>query len=181
MKIPNSARLSFKKITAADSELLFQLDQDPEVMRYLTNGQPTSRTTINNVFIPRVEQYSNAEKGWGLWQVLTRDKHEFIGWIIVRPFNFFHEQQEFIRDDKTIELGWRFKQSAWGQGYATEAAATIMNELAKNRAHQYFCATALAENTGSINIMKKLGMHFVKNYTHSDKFGERQAVFYQTT
>ena len=110
---------------------------------------------------------------------LILENNVFIGWIIVRPFNFFNEQSEFIRDDSTIELGWRFKQSAWGQGYASEAASTIMNELAKNPTHLHFCATALAENIGSINIMKKLGMTFVKNYTHSDKFGDRQAVFYQ--
>ncbi|MGJ8691038.1 MAG: GNAT family N-acetyltransferase [Thalassotalea sp.] len=179
MKIKNSARLEYKKITATDHELLYQLDQDPEVMRYLTNGEPTSRATINGVFIPRVKQYSNTKKGWGLWQAITLNEREFIGWIIVRPFNFFHEQSEFIRNDQTIELGWRFKQSAWGQGYATEAATTIMTASAKNPHHQRFCATALAENTDSIKVMKKLGMEFIKNYSHVDKLGERQAVYYQ--
>ena len=181
MKIANSARLSFKKITEQDSELLYQLDQNPEVMRYLTNGEPSSRSTIEQVFLPRVQQYSNKEKGWGLWQAVTLDHNEFIGWIIVRPFNFFNEHNDFIRDDSTLELGWRFKQSAWGQGYATEAAKAVMNALAKNPKHHYFCATALTENLASINIMKKLGMSFIKNYTHQDQYGLRQASFYQTT
>ena len=34
MNINNSARLSYRLMTADDAELLYQLDQDPEVMRF---------------------------------------------------------------------------------------------------------------------------------------------------
>ena len=56
-------------MSADDAELLYQLDQDPEVMRFITGGNPSSMEQINNILVPRMESYSNEQKGWGLWQV----------------------------------------------------------------------------------------------------------------
>ena len=67
MNITSTTRLTFRLMTEQDDELLFELDQDPAVMRYLTDGKPTSRADISNVFIPRMLSYRNPDKGWGLW------------------------------------------------------------------------------------------------------------------
>ncbi|MFN4055345.1 MAG: hypothetical protein ACK4GU_10760 [Alishewanella aestuarii] len=37
--VPDSGRLSFALITLADADLLYQVDQDEEVMRYITARQ----------------------------------------------------------------------------------------------------------------------------------------------
>ena len=39
-------------MTKEDGELLFQLDQDPEVMRFITGGNPSSMEQINNTLVP---------------------------------------------------------------------------------------------------------------------------------
>ena len=88
MIIIPSARLSYTLMTKADSELFFQLDQDPEVMRFLNGGKPSTMTEINEIFIPRMERYLNKQKGWGLWQVNISSSNEYIGWIFVRPMHF---------------------------------------------------------------------------------------------
>ncbi len=40
MYVADSERLSFRLFNQNDGELLWQLDQDPEVMKYVTNGKP---------------------------------------------------------------------------------------------------------------------------------------------
>ncbi len=175
MNLISTSRLSFRLLTAVDSELLFELDQDPEVMRYLTAGKLTSRADITNVFIPRMEAYRDDKKGWGLWGVFLQNENEFIGWVLVRPMAFFSEQPEF----DNLELGWRFKQSSWGKGYASEAAQHVKDMLSNESAIIAFSATALADNLGSISVMKKLGMAHVKNYIHSEPAGDLDAVYYQ--
>ena len=48
MNITSSKRLSYKLIDQCDSEFLYQLDQNPEVMRYINGGVKTTRDDIVN-------------------------------------------------------------------------------------------------------------------------------------
>lgn len=174
MKIEDSPRLNYRLLTADDSQLLFELDQDPEVMRYINGGTPTSMEDIHNVSIPRLEGYTNKTEGWGQWGVFIKDTGQFIGWILVRPMEFYTEQPE----PDNLELGWRFAQVSWGKGYATEAAKNIMAALINKGGIKRLTAIALDDNKGSINIMAKLGMKYHKTEVHNTSLGDRDIVFY---
>lgn len=175
MNITSSNRLNYMLIDESDSEFLYQLDQDPEVMRYINGGVKTTREDIVNKFIPRHNAYKNLDKGWGLWKVTITETKESIGWILVRPMDFFSDNP--IWHD--IELGWRFLQSTWGKGYASEAAIHIQQALAKQPENKVFSAIAMHNNAGSIAVMKKMGMEYVKSYTHSDsQLGDLDVVLY---
>jgi len=175
MKISNSARLSYRLMTADDAELLYQLDQDPEVMRFISDGQISSRESIEKVLVPRMQKYLNLYKGWGLWQVNLTESDEYIGWVLVRPMNFFSDFTEF----DNLELGWRFFRSSWGKGFASEAAIHIKNALAKYPENKKFSAIADEENLGSIGVMKNMGMSYIKTYLHVDPLFECQVAYYQ--
>jgi len=175
MHIRDSARLRFRLMDENDGELLYQLDQDPEVMKYINGGRPTSREDVTNIFLPRMARYRNPEKGWGIWQVTLKESGEYLGWILVRPMHFFSDG----RNDADLELGWRFKRSSWGQGFAGEAAARVVDALtAAHPELEAFSAIAQQQNLGSIAIMKKLGMTFVKKDLYHDPLGEWDVVLY---
>ena len=112
-----TSRLKFSFITAADANLLYELDQDPAVMQYLTGGIATSFEAIHNVFLPRLAQYANPEQGFGLWKVRLIDTDEFIGCVLVRPMDFFSDTPQY----HNLELGSRFKQGFWRKGYGSLA------------------------------------------------------------
>ncbi len=177
MVIPQSDRLSYVLMGAEDADLLFELDQDIEVMRYINGGKMTSREDIQQVFLPRMASYSNSEKGWGLWKVMLSESDEFIGWILVRPMDFFSEKPQW----DNLELGWRFMQKAWGHGYATEAASAIMHKLSERGLAKQFSAIAMPGNQASIQIMKKLGMTYLKTDINKDPLGDVEVVYYQTS
>ncbi|MCW8870373.1 MAG: GNAT family N-acetyltransferase [Proteobacteria bacterium] len=174
VKVNSSERLRYKLMDESDADLLFELDQDPAVMKYLTQGKPSSRTHINNVLLPRMQQYRNPNKGWGLWQVSHVESESFIGWILARPMNFFSDN----RNEADIELGWRFMQRSWGQGYATEAAKAVMMALHRQVGYHKFTALAVPANKGSIRIMEKIGMSYQKTAVHKDPLGDIEAVYY---
>lgn len=174
ISIDNSERLSYRLMTESDADLLFALDQDPAVMQHINQGKPTTRTEIETVFLPRMMQYRNPVKGWGLWQVNTLEDDDFIGWILVRPMHFFSNQ----RDDEDLELGWRFMQKSWGKGYATEAAKSVMRALHQQANYNRFSAVAVPDNSGSIRMMEKLGMTYQKTALHKDPLGDMEAVYY---
>jgi len=177
LTIKHSERLSFRLMDDTDAVLLFELDQDPAVMEFINQGKLTSRAEIDDIFIPRMMQYRNPDKGWGLWQVNTLADDEFIGWILVRPMHFFTND----RDDTDIELGWRFIQKSWGKGYASEAAKTVMSALHQQAGYHTFSAVAVPGNTGSIRMMTLLGMTYQKTAIHKDPLGDTEAVYYSVT
>lgn len=175
MQINDSERLSYALMGADDVDLLFELDQDVEVMRYINGGKITTMQEVHEVFLPRMAKYTNAEKGWGLWKVHITATGTFIGWVLVRPMDFFNQQPQW----DNWELGWRFKRMAWGFGYGTEAAQHIMSALKTNTAVKKFSAIVVPENHASINIMRKLGMRYIKTDLHQDPLGDMQVAYYE--
>lgn len=177
MKVIDSERLSFALMGPEDAQLLFELDQDVEVMRYINGGKMTTMQDVHDVFIPRMAKYTDANKGWGLWKVCLRSSHEFIGWVLVRPMDFFSENPQW----DNLELGWRFKRSSWGKGYATEAAEQIKSALINSQDIKKLSAIAMPDNKASINIMKKLGMQYLKTDLYKDPLGDEVVVYYELT
>lgn len=180
MNIPNSQRLRFEMMTQEDGHLLFEVDQDPAVMRFINGGRASSMEEIQTILMPRLKSYTNPDKGWGLWKVSTLASEldcpsAYIGWILVRPMDFFSEAPKF----NDIELGWRFKRITWGKGYATEAALAIKDMLAEQADVSHVSAVANEDNLASIGIMKKLGMEFIKRDDYSIPGGAVEQVYYQ--
>ena len=176
LQISATTRLNFTLLSEQDAQLLFEVDQDAEVMRYLNGGKLTSMQTIVEVFVPRMLQYRNPALGYGIWQVRRSDDNAYLGWVLIRPMGFNSEAPS----TDELELGWRFKREFWGQGYASEAASAIAAAvLAHNQKVQFLSAIAMPDNAGSIGVMRKLGMQFVKRFLHRDALGDVDAVLYR--
>jgi len=177
MRILDSERLSYELMGQNDGELLFQLNQNPDVMRFINGGKPESMDQINAFYLPRLKEFTHEGNGWGLWKVLKKKDNAFIGWILVRPIDFFTDHPQF----NNIEIGWRFFKDTWGKGYATEAAQNIVNVLSQTENIHFLSAIALEENLMSISIMKKLGMCFIEKKEYKELQGEHFTVYYQMT
>ncbi len=185
MQIPASRRLTFRLLDKQDAELLFRLDQDPAVMQYINGGVPSSMQDIVQRMLPRMQAYRDPVKGFGIYGVFAREalmltsgqqlaKGDYLGWVLVRPMNFFTTGAE--PDD--LELGWRFFRHCWRQGIASEAAATVAAVVAKQPGIARLSAIALPDNHGSVAVMQKLGMSYVKRYIHRDPLGDYDVVLY---
>lgn len=163
--IPPTSRLRFRLMdpgNAHDRELWFELDQDPEVMRYLNDGKPTTRDENDNFVAPRVASFTDAARGHGLWEIADKDSGEHLGWILVRCYRFDKPE----REEDNIELGWRLKRAHWNRGITSEAARAIIEVLKPDPAIRAFSALASPENLASIGVMKKLGMRYVDERFH---------------
>ena len=68
MNVNNSTRLSFVLMSRDDADLLYELDQDKDVMRYVNGGTITTRDYLNDVLLPRMDSYRNEAEGWGVME-----------------------------------------------------------------------------------------------------------------
>jgi RimJ/RimL family protein N-acetyltransferase len=110
--ILETPRLALRRFTEDDAENLFDLNSDPEVMRYLTGGTPMPRAEIRDQVIPfHLDAYERFDR-LGTWAAESAATGEFLGWFHFRPGG--------RACTANADLGYRLRRAAWSQGYATE-------------------------------------------------------------
>ncbi|MFF0741309.1 GNAT family N-acetyltransferase [Streptomyces sp. NPDC004111] len=142
----------------ADVERLYALDSDPEVMRFLNGGRPTSRERIRTKVLPQLLHDHPCTGTRGYWSAEERATGTWLGWFEFRP----------LADDSPaeVELGYRLNRASWGRGYATEGArALIARGFAEHPGLMRVTADTMTVNTASRRVMEKSGLTFVRHFT----------------
>lgn len=65
-----------------------------------------------------------------------------------------------------VDIGWRLMKTAWGKGYATEAAEACLTYALNTLEIKTIISVASNSNTSSINVMKKIGMFYSADFNH---------------
>lgn len=65
-----------------------------------------------------------------------------------------------------VEIGYRFRPDAWGQGFATEGAAALLADALGRPEVVRVYAHALLSNRGSIRVMEKIGMTYAGPWSY---------------
>jgi RimJ/RimL family protein N-acetyltransferase len=102
-------------------------------------------------------------------------RERFIAWQEARGFTFWALERKSdgallgfcglkVADDAgspvegDLELGWRLREDAWGQGYAKEAAVASLDFAFGRLEAPHVVALTVAGNEGSWGLMERLGM-----------------------
>lgn len=158
-------RLILRQFTENDLDNLVNLDSDPDVMRFISGGFPSSREAIANTFLPDILSYYKQYDNLGFWAIIEKYSHEFIGWIVLRPESRFRFAKLLdAAEADVLELGYRLRKSSWGQGYATEVAKALINKAFTEWGFHKIIAWAMPENLASIRVMEKLGLTLQQEY-----------------
>ena len=149
-------RLVLRQFTMADADNLVNLDADPDVMRFVTGGIPTSREEIQDEFLPAFLGYYQRYQGYGFWAAIEKATGEFLGW--------FHFRPRVDAAPGEVELGYRLRKSAWGKGYATEGSRALIRKGFTEYGVQRVVAEAMAVNQASRRVMEKAGLTLVRTF-----------------
>ncbi|MCW3477067.1 GNAT family N-acetyltransferase [Limobrevibacterium gyesilva] len=142
-----TSRLLIRPRTLADTDDCLAMDRDPEVTRFVRG--PWSDATAHRAF---VEERTRGPypKGLGYWTVCRRDQAaSFVGWVLLIPADGVGPE---------IEIGWRLQRSAWGQGFATEAARPVLQYAFATLKLPEVVAEIDPDNAGSLRVAEKLGL-----------------------
>jgi RimJ/RimL family protein N-acetyltransferase len=105
-------RLLLRRWRAVDREPFAALNADAEAMRHFP--APLARVD-SDALAERIAAHVDAH-GWGLWALELRATGAFVGFTGLARATF---EAPFT---PAVEVGWRLAPTAWGHGYATEAA-----------------------------------------------------------
>lgn len=153
----------------ADAQLLFELDSDPEVMRFIgPYGLPTVeayRDRLRTVWLP----YYTANPNCGFWAIFEQTTDEFLGWVFTRAATDYRFAAEagWTRPSD-LEIGYRLRRSVWNRGIATEVATALVPRALADPAVTCVVAAALVANRGSTRVMEKAGLSRLREFTAPD-------------
>jgi RimJ/RimL family protein N-acetyltransferase len=145
--IVETERLCLREMTEADAHNVYLLNHSRQVTKYLGEPVLTSQDEALEILRSRIfPQYR--DYGIGRWAVLLRQHREFIGWCGLK----------YLPGTNEYDLGFRFLESSWGNGYATEAARAVLDYCRPRLAGRRIVATVLVANQASIRVLEKMGM-----------------------
>lgn len=141
-----TARLLLRPFSPADSDAIFALQSNARVLRYWDSPPWKDRARVER-FLAMCGQMEDEGSGARL-AIERASDGAFVGWCSLNGWN---------PDYRSASIGYCLEEAAWGQGFATEAAAALLAwafaTLDLNRV-QAQCDT---RNAASGRVLEKLG------------------------
>jgi RimJ/RimL family protein N-acetyltransferase len=163
MRAPiETKRLVLREILLSDVDDLFELDSDPEVMKYIGIPPVKDMSETRKIIGMLRKQYE--ENGIGRWAVELKTTGEVIGWSGLK----LHDE-EIDGNKNFYELGYRFKPKHWGQGYATESSEAWLNYAFNKLFIKKVFAATDPRHKASRKVLEKLNFQFVKQLEYYDE------------
>jgi RimJ/RimL family protein N-acetyltransferase len=138
-------RLTLRMLRESDFDAYAEACADPEVMRYIGEGQPLARPMAWRNLAMMVGHWSL--RGYGLWGVEEKSSGELVGRI-----GFWNPEGW-----PGFELGWLLRRSCWGRGFATEGARAALRYAFTQLGQPRVISLIHPENAASIRVAQRVG------------------------
>ena len=146
-------RLLFRPYTDDDLDFLKALLTNPNVMRYIGNGQTRDEEGLQK-FRERIYSMYSRNPDFGLKIIVEKASNKLIGHAGLVP--------QMIDGKEEIEIGYWIAEEYWGRGFATEAARAL-KDLGKNQLKlAKMIALIQKGNIASQRVAEKTGMMIEK-------------------
>ena len=143
-----SARTLLRAWRDDDLPAWVAMNADPEVRRYFSSVQ-TETEALAEAGRARANL---ARRGWGMWALEIPGRLPFAGMVGLNVPSF---EAPFM---PVVEMGWRLPRAAWGQGWASEAAAAAAAFGFDVLGLDELVAFTTLTNQPSRRVMTRLGM-----------------------
>jgi RimJ/RimL family protein N-acetyltransferase len=138
-------RLVLRPPEASDVQPMFEMHQDPDVVRFLGTGTPGDITVAWRNVAMMIGHWQM--RGYGPWIITRREDGAIIG-----RAGLWHAE-----GGPGVELGWMIRRDAWGHGFATEAARAALDWAWEHVHTDRIVSVINADNHQSLRIAAKLG------------------------
>jgi RimJ/RimL family protein N-acetyltransferase len=139
-------RLTLRELTAADTDVLFDIHADSETMRYWSGPPMSDRSEVSELLGRATSAY--AEQRSINWGVVLREPGTLVGAANLHAI---------VRQSRRAEIGYVLHRDHWGNGYNPEALTRILEygfeELGLHRVE----AELDPRNEASARAVERLG------------------------
>jgi ribosomal-protein-alanine N-acetyltransferase len=159
-----TGRLLLRPLMREDLEAIHRIWTDPEVRRYLWDGERIPKEKAEAVLAGSIESFES--RGFGIWGVVYDESEELVGFCGFRSLD----------DTPEIELLYGISTPQWGMGLATEAARAAIRFGFEEVGFDRILGIANTENVASRRVLGKIGMRFEKSASHEGRDETHYAI-----
>lgn len=157
-----TARLRLRHPRSGDAEVLASIFSDPAVMTHL--GGPRDFDAM----VAEMQEEAAAEPNpTDLWPLELRATEQVVGYCGLVP-----KEVDGVGEYEVIYI---LARAAWGNGYATEAAAGIVDYAFSNRDLDHVISMIHRDNEASARVAGRVGMAYERDTVRQG--GKRLQVF----
>jgi len=152
--ILETERLSLREFNTTDAAFIIQLLNSEGWLKFIGDRHIKTLEQAEN-YLTNGPMKSYSVNGFGLSMVELKNTHTPIGMCgIIKRDNL-----------PDIDIGFAFLEEFMGNGYAFEIAQATINFAKENLHKETILAITIPTNVRSINLLKKIGMKFEKNFS----------------
>lgn len=148
MEAYRTPRLLLRRWRDSDREPFARMNADPAVMQHFPG---VLERAASDALVDRIEAHF-AQHGFGAWAVEVAGGEPFLGFVGLAHVGFA------AHFTPAVEIAWRLARSAWGRGYATEAAGEACRIGFEDLRLPEIVSFTVPANLRSRAVMERSGM-----------------------
>ena len=156
----HTERLLLTPFALTDFDLALEMWTDPEVVKYICDVM--TEAEIRQSMSDSTKRGGNG--GIGIWCIADRRTGEKLGDSYLLPLPIDEEDTDFSlvvmgqMPDAEIEIGFFFKPSAWGRGFATEVCRRLLQFAFQDVSLNEVVSSVDEDNVASKKVLEKCGL-----------------------
>jgi len=159
-------RLIIRDLTLEDLPSFHEMQGNPKVMQYTGSPHQTfeeSKKDLTEV----IDYYQQPNNTFWVWAIDKKENDTFVGTCAI-----------IIGEDGKGEIGYRFLEKYWGNGFATEILQPLIDYGFSKLKIPTIFATVDKLNIASVKMLEKSELVFIKEewsdeYQSTDRYYEK--------
>ncbi|MCB9126908.1 MAG: GNAT family N-acetyltransferase [Ardenticatenales bacterium] len=149
-------RLIGRRMAADDAAAMHAVYGDVDAMAFVGDGAALSLEECEGWIDITHRNYER--RGYGMSTIIERATGEIVGFC-----GLVHPEGQI-----DAELKYAYRRTAWGRGYATEAARAMIDYGHRIHGLDYIIATIKSTHEASRSVLLKAGMRYSHRYPDED-------------
>lgn len=148
-------RLLIRKLQVVDIEPFYELESNPKVLQYAT-GEPKNLEESKEDLKQLIARYTNKKNNFWIYAIERKSDNEFVGTVAL------------VKDEEgNDEIGYRFIERYWGNGFATELCEGLI-QYCKSVGMKKLIGCVVDENIASAKILERFNFVVIEKFISDD-------------
>ena len=161
LPIFETPRLLVRPLVDSDFPSFFEMQGNPKT--HLYTGSPVDDEAAARANLERcIQCYPKPENDWWVWAIERKSDGAFVGTAAVVP-------GECQITGPGPEIGYRFLEKHWGNGYASEICDPLIDHALGPMGLPWLFAQADVLNLPSVKILDRSQLEFVVEYFNEEE------------